>query len=564
MTRSALKTGAVGLGLRRAFIERVAQDPPPDIDFYEIHPENYIDRGGAAQRAFEKVAAQCPILAHGLTLSVGGTDPLDFGYLQKLREFLRRFQIPWMSDHLCFTSHRGQQFHDLIPLSFSAAAAHHVAERARVIQDFLEVPLALENVSYYLSPEQPEMDEAAFLKEVLDRSGTALLLDLNNVYVNTANHGGNAHEFLRRLASERILWLHVAGHHRRSPSLIIDTHGAAVPAPVWELLRNFGELRPLPPVLIERDNNIPADIAELLAEVKQAKLIVAQGAATIAKAAPRTAVQPTISLPDRGNTGPAVGNAHLPRSNVSPCAPSTATPPGSLAQMSRLIHDPQDTSLSAHLRRQGEERLTIYRTLILNNLRGVVENALPLFCRFLGGSTFSKWLADFLAAGATRSRFYRHIPSEFVDYLVRTHDNHPLPLPFLMDLARHEVAVFDLVAAPDPLSLPAHALTQRLDAARPVFNPVLRLMTHAYAVLNLTPDTLPETVAHHPTPCAVVRDPEFLRVNTVPLEVEEFRLCETFASQPQTTVAQGFANTVLNPHAVLKKWLEDKIVVALV
>lgn len=262
----------VGVGLRKDFVHDVAQNPVAEISFFEIAPENYIDRGGQLLDSFEAIASHVPIRAHGLSLSIGGNEELDWVYLKKLKAFLRRYKITGFSDHLCLSSHDAHQFHDLIPLPFTREAVRHVAERARTVQDFLETPFALENVSYYLSPAPPEMSETDFIREILHRSGVLLLFDVNNVYVNAQNHSTDALQTVRDLAQEKILQIHIAGHWRESENLIIDTHGEDVCQDVWDLLRFLAEMRPLPPVLIERDHSFPGMTA-LLSEVSVAKKI---------------------------------------------------------------------------------------------------------------------------------------------------------------------------------------------------------------------------------------------------------------------------------------------------
>jgi len=262
----------IGLGLRRPFIEQVAEAPPHSIDWYEIAPENYLGRGGLAIKALEKIAAARPLIAHGLQLSLGSLDPLNFAYLKSLKGFLREWKIAWFSDHLCVASRFGHYFHDLLPLPFTMEAARHVAERARIVQDIIEVPLALENVSYYLSPAPPEMPEWDFVREILDHSGCALMLDVNNIYVNAINHGFDPKTYVDAVAHEKILQIHIAGHDRDSSGLIIDTHGQAIKQDVWALLTYLGEKRGLPPVLIERDTNIPP-LEDLILEVETAKVV---------------------------------------------------------------------------------------------------------------------------------------------------------------------------------------------------------------------------------------------------------------------------------------------------
>lgn len=262
----------VGLGLRRDFIGEVLPSHKQHIDFFEIAPENYIGRGGRTVALFEKIAQDFPIVLHGLSLSIGSLDELNWNYLKKLKDFIRDFNIPWFSDHLCFSSTNAHVLHDLLPLPFTKEAVKHVSERARVVQDFLEVPFGLENVSFYLHPARPEMTELQFIQEILHQSGVSLMLDVNNVYVNSVNHGTDAKLMICELAKEKLIQLHIAGHDK-SGELIIDTHGEDVCADVWDLLHLLGECRELPPLLIERDNKIP-DMKGLLSEVERARIIV--------------------------------------------------------------------------------------------------------------------------------------------------------------------------------------------------------------------------------------------------------------------------------------------------
>lgn len=271
-TTTSSQNFGVGLGLRYALMEELTSTQSSSIDFLEICPENYLNRHGKHILQFESLAERYPILVHGLSLSIGSTDDINWAYLKQLKAFLKRFNIPWFTDHLCFSSTNAHEFHDLLPLPFTEEAALHVAERARIVQDFLEIPFGLENVSYYLQPAKPQMTELEFIKLVLEKSGCSLLLDVNNLYVNAFNHSIDAEHYLQELAKENILYIHIAGHQHKSKSLIIDTHGEAISDPVWDLLRQLGTYRSLPSILIERDNNIPG-LDSLLNEVELAKNI---------------------------------------------------------------------------------------------------------------------------------------------------------------------------------------------------------------------------------------------------------------------------------------------------
>jgi len=257
----------VGLGLRWEFLEEVASGPALELGFLEVSPENYMRRGGYYPAELERVRQRYPLVTHGLTLSIGGSEPLDRAYLDELRAEVERLGSPWHSDHLCFSSARGNALHELMPLQFSRENVVRVAERARQVRDHLGVPFALENITYYAHPGRRELSELEFLCEVLERSDAGLLLDVNNAYVNAQNHGGSAEDFIAGLPLERVVELHVAGHGRSASGVLIDTHGSAVCDPVYDLLaftlRRTGPV----PVLLERDNDVPA-LDELLAEVR--------------------------------------------------------------------------------------------------------------------------------------------------------------------------------------------------------------------------------------------------------------------------------------------------------
>lgn len=256
----------VGLGLRWDFLEEVVDGPLQNVVFFEVSPENYMGRGGWYPAALERVCERYPVVTHGLTMSLGAIDPPPTAYLRDLSVELSRVQTPWHSDHLCFSTAGPLVLHDLLPLKLCKENVRRVSDRLRWIQDDLNLPMSMENISYYAQPGKPEMPEAEFISEILERSGCGLLLDVNNVWVNAQNHGFSAEEFIESLPLSRVTQLHIAGHWRSESGLIIDTHGAPVIDPVIELLE-FTVRRTGPvPVLLERDNEVPA-LSILLEEV---------------------------------------------------------------------------------------------------------------------------------------------------------------------------------------------------------------------------------------------------------------------------------------------------------
>lgn len=254
--RSPLPAAAVGVGLRRALLDDLQHAPGGDFDFLECAPENWIGVGGPAGEALAQLAARHPLSCHGLSLSLGGTAPLDMPLLAKIRTFLDHHQVRLYSDHLSYCSDEAGHLYDLLPLPFTEEAVRHTATRIARVQDVLGRRIAVENVSYYVAPE-PAMDELAFTNAVLAEADCDLLLDVNNVYVNAFNHGYDADTFIAGLPASRIVCLHVAGHIDEAEDLKIDTHGSAVTAPVWALLeRTYDRIGPRP-TLLERDFNIP-------------------------------------------------------------------------------------------------------------------------------------------------------------------------------------------------------------------------------------------------------------------------------------------------------------------
>lgn len=253
-----------GLGLRHEFVRDAAEGSLPGVDFLEVAPENWMRIGGALGKSFRSISERYPLVCHGLSLSIGGPTPLDLGFLRELKGFLDLHGARAYTEHLSYCSDQGQLY-DLMPIPFTAAAVRYVAERIRVVQEILERPIAIENVSYYAAPGR-EMDEIDFINAVLTEADCGLHLDVNNIYVNSINHGYDAGDFLRRLPGERIFYGHIAGHHYEAEDLRIDTHGAAVIDPVWELLERAYQRFDVFPTLLERDFNLPP-LDRLLVEV---------------------------------------------------------------------------------------------------------------------------------------------------------------------------------------------------------------------------------------------------------------------------------------------------------
>ncbi len=270
MSTQQFLVSGTGLGLRREMFDELPNTHLQSIDFMEVAPENWIGIGGKFGKQFRSYTERIPFVTHGLSLSIGSPAPLDEDLVRAIKTFMHEHGILLYSEHLSYCSDDGHLY-DLMPIPFTEEAVSYVAARIRRVQDILEQRIAMENVSYYAAPGQ-EMAEIDFLNAVLTEADCDLLLDVNNIYVNSVNHGYDAAEFLRKLPGERIAYAHIAGHHQEAEDLIVDTHGADIIDPVWNLLDIAYDQFGVFPTLIERDFNIPP-INEMMTEVHQVRQI---------------------------------------------------------------------------------------------------------------------------------------------------------------------------------------------------------------------------------------------------------------------------------------------------
>lgn len=261
-----------GIGLRKEHFREIKSTALP-IGWLEIVPENFMNFGGFPQAVLDLCARRWPVVSHGVNLSIGSLDPLNEDYLDRLKTVLKRTGALWFSDHMCFTSIGGEYFHDLLPLPFSNEAADHVVRRVRQLKKRIDVPFLLENPSYYVVPPGAQMNEAAFFTRVLEAADCGMLLDVNNVYVNSRNHGFDPKTFIRQLPLHRVGQIHVAGH-KDCGDVIVDTHEGPIIDPVWDLYRFTLEQigRPVS-TLIEWDTNIPP-LEAVVAEATRAQGII--------------------------------------------------------------------------------------------------------------------------------------------------------------------------------------------------------------------------------------------------------------------------------------------------
>ena len=262
----APRLSGAGLGFRRDLIPALKSGVPQAVDFFELAPENWIDMGGRHDRDLRQFTERHTFVCHGLSLSLGGMTPLDEVLLRKIKAFMVEHRMPLYTEHLSYCSDHGHLY-DLMPIPATWEAVKYVAGRIRRVQDILEQQIAIENASYYVAAPMAEMDEPAFVNAVLEEADCWLHLDVNNVYVNSVNFAFDPVAYLKRMPAERIVYMHMAGHYREAPDLIIDTHGAEVVDPVWQLLDSAYAMLGVHPTCLERDFNIPP-LAELMPEVE--------------------------------------------------------------------------------------------------------------------------------------------------------------------------------------------------------------------------------------------------------------------------------------------------------
>ncbi|MBP9764350.1 MAG: DUF692 domain-containing protein [Gammaproteobacteria bacterium] len=274
-----------GLGLRTDHYSTILDTHPP-IDWFEILSENYMIPGGKPLYFLDQIREHYPMVMHGVSLSIGSTDPLNWDYLNQLKDLATRLKPAWISDHLCWTGINKQNIHDLLPLPYTTETIQHVVQRVKAVQDFLGQQILLENVSSYITFKNSELSEWDFLATIAIEADCKILLDINNIYVSSFNHGFDPHQYLEGIPCDRVQQFHLAGH-TNNVDHIIDTHDAPIVDPVWQLyaaaVKRFGRVA----TMIERDDNIPP-LTELLTELDQAKAIMDQVLSSTAPVAKQT------------------------------------------------------------------------------------------------------------------------------------------------------------------------------------------------------------------------------------------------------------------------------------
>lgn len=284
LTTSSSEKFVGGIGLRKQHYVTLLAEIPAEIDFFEIISENFMRTEGRPIEVVEALRTQRPFCMHGVSLSIGSTDPLDRDYLTLLKELRDRLQAFCVSDHLCWTSLGGHNSHDLLPLPYNEKVLDHVCRKVDEVQDFLGRPLVLENPSFYVGFESSTLSEWEFVSRLVARTGCGFLLDLNNIYVNSKNFGFDAQTVLEKYPLHAVHQIHLAGHSQQ-PGYLFDTHSSAVCTEVWDLYRSFLHLGGDAPVLVEWDDEIP-ELMTVVAELIKAREIWRQNASRNARTAP--------------------------------------------------------------------------------------------------------------------------------------------------------------------------------------------------------------------------------------------------------------------------------------
>jgi uncharacterized protein len=416
----------VGLGVRYAFLDELevrSRAGLNELDFVEVCPENYMRRGGDVPRALFSIAERLPVITHGLTMGLGNLEPPDPEYLATLRGFLDRVGARAHSDHLSFGSARGRYAHDLLPLPFTEEAVRHAAARTRSAAEELGRPMLVENVTFYLHPARAVLSEGEFVSAVVREADAALLLDVNNVWVNAQNFGLDPRALLAAMPLDRVARIHVAGHtHVAWAGRLIDTHGAPVAEPVFDLLRLALERTGPVPIVLERDTNIPT-LDDLLAEVRVIRGIAE---AVQVREPPSPTTQPTRRVPEVG---------------------------GRLADLMetllRTIEAPATVALEGAFVELDATTRGLYRRLVRGGLEEAVRAQLPLAAEFRGevfGRDVDAWLDQ---DGLPRSPYLRDAARAFLSFIEpRWRED---ALEWLADLARFEVLGFEVAAAREEL-----------------------------------------------------------------------------------------------------------------
>ncbi|NDU72989.1 DUF692 family protein [Actinomadura sp. DSM 109109] len=520
----------MGLGLRSSHLPRVLSTWPR-VEWFEVISENFMDSGGYPRHALDRIAERYPVVMHGVSMSVGSTDPLDMDYLHRLRRLADSVGARWVSDHVCFTGVAGVNTHELLPIPFTERSLRHLARRVRAVQDVLERPLVLENPSTYAAFAHSTMTEWEFLARLCEETGCRLLLDVNNVFVSATNHGFDPEEYVRALPHDRIAQIHLAGFADKGTHLI-DTHDGPVAPPVWRLYRLATALSGPVPTLLEWDDRLPP-FPDLLAELDKARRHLGTLASTDAT--------------DRADQG---GEATSTASTtVRPAAGTDGAP--SLAAVQRWLRDailtpgeptgPATAMLADAGPLSAEQRLNIYRHGYRERLLETMRRQYPTLRVLLGPQLFDEFAAGYLEARPSRTYTLARLGEGFADHLDTGRPDRAAPasarepwIDIMIDLVRYEDAFSQVTDGPGPeggtvtAGAPAPVPLADTGALTAEAAPCLRLLrvcapVHRYHA-DVRRDLRPGPPEPRPT-CLVLSRRDY-RVTVTPLPGDAFALLD--------------------------------------
>lgn len=459
--------------------------------FFEVAPENWIDVGGRLGRRLRAFTERFPFVCHGLSLNLGGNAPLDMELVARVKRFLREHGARVYTEHLSACADDGHLY-DLMPVPFTEEAARHVAKRVAQVQDALGQRIGVENISYYAAPGK-EISELDFINAVVAEADCLLLLDVNNIYVNSVNFGYAPSAFLRGLPGHRAAYLHVAGHRREGPALCVDSHGAAVIDPVWRLLAEAYECFGPLPTVVERDFNLPP-LAELLAETQRVREL--QAAAGPGQTAAETPPPAIAAAP------------------AAPPARAAAKRQATQRQFAAYIRHPDRHQPPADV---PPERMRLYARLFYNNVASFLADTFTVLKAITPADAWSALVRDFLHRHRATSPYFSHIPEEFLEYLGGERPGGPEVPPFALELCHYQWVRLALRLAPDADCVFDDAPVTAADAL--VVSPLAWPLRYQYPVDRIGPGN--EPAAPPPTPTYLIArrdrggDVRFVRTNAL-------------------------------------------------
>ncbi len=491
------------------------------IDWLEFNPENFLGKGGLAREHLQMISTNFRMVSHGVNLSIGGAEEINLDYLKSLKLLLDELNVPWWSDHLCFTTVKNKYVHNFLPLSPSREAVKHLVSRIKRVQDYIERPFLIENIAYYMKMPRAELSEAQFLAEVLEQADCGLLLDVNNLYVNACNLNYETDEFLKNIPLERTVEIHVAGHERLA-NFILDSHGAAVVEPVYHLLSQVLQTVPVKAVLLERETNLP-EFFELLEELEKIRSIWNTrnsncapekfAARALSKENPaHTAVgEKQTSLQLLNEAMHQLYSDERAREVLADCQNNKSQ------DLQLLLDSIPDISVDAI----DTEGINRYAAMMRSKYIEVMSLIFPL-CAKLLANDWSRIVMDYVKRFPPAHFDLNRMGERFVEYTKQSRNKYK----FLPELADYEWLAMELYDCDTEVNAGAHAPILKNDEQlaqwRPLVNPVLHLRNYRFPIAAIVEaisreESVPPKVGKRQTWMVIYRDPFDKR--TRPLEL---------------------------------------------